>query len=118
MPYTMFVDGFALWGKGNKSFYSMLGAYTTMGNIPIHARHTQNAQHVTNLSEMGANAVQAAEVLTGDMRKLFFGVEFNNESTGEDFILHCNALAFIGDMPQQALNAGVKRHTNKRSCRE
>ncbi|RPA76474.1 hypothetical protein BJ508DRAFT_311096 [Ascobolus immersus RN42] len=117
IPYTMFVNGFALWGKGNASYYSMLGAYTTLGNIPAFMRRQQNAQNVTHLSEMGAAVQQCAEVLSTDSKALFFGTEVQLPSRSRPTIIHANIIAFVGDMIQQSLSCGIRRVLNKRSCR-
>lgn len=64
----------------------------------------------------GSNFEEVISSLTG-LRKLDGGVDVRL-SDGSIISLVMPCISFIGDMPQQNDNAGIKRPTGKRSCRQ
>lgn len=115
IPTMSFVDGFALFGKGTGSYFSMMGVYMCPANFNISMRSSIINQFPLCLGSMGMELPTIAETLADAHQALAGGLEV--QIHGERVLICSFELAKIGDMPQQNANAGVRSQKAVVCCR-
>ena len=111
-PYQLFIDGFGLY----RSMYrSLMGIYMIPACLSMAERSKRTNIYSITLGPHGSNFHDVISSL-GALRDLDKGIEVDID--GQRTTVVAFALAFLGDMPQQNDNAGFKRPTAIRSCRQ
>jgi hypothetical protein len=111
-PYQLFIDGFGLY----RSMYrSLMGIYMIPACLSMIERSKMSNIYSITLGPHGSNFHDVISSL-GALRDLDKSIEIDID--GQKTTVVAFALAFLGDMPQQNDNAGFKRPTAIRSCRQ
>jgi hypothetical protein len=114
IPYQLFIDGFGLY----RSVYrSLMGIYLIPACLQASERAKISNVYPLTLGPHGSNFPDVISSLTG-LTALDQGMELDITGTGQRVRISAFCLAFLGDMPQQQDNAGFKRPTAVRSCRQ
>lgn len=108
LPYQLFIDGFGLY---RNMYRSVMGIYLIPAGLSSAGRAKSCNLYTITLGPHGTNFEDVIASLT-QLNDLDKGLSVDD---GQYLLAFC--LAFLGDMPQQADNAGVRRPTAMRSCR-
>lgn len=94
LPTTQFSDGFALFGKGTASYFSMLGIYITPANLSCSQRELLINQYPLALGPMGTDLDAATSCIGPGSRKLAWGIQIR--VNGENILLVSFDMGKIG----------------------
>jgi hypothetical protein len=111
VPFLCFIDGFGLY---RNMYRSLVGVYLTLASMNLEDRCRRKN---TFLLTFGPHASSFNQVITAikALPHLDKGMELMVR--GEPKLVCAYTLAFTGDMPQQQENAGFKRQSANRGCR-
>lgn len=111
LPYMCFIDGFGLY---RNMYRSLMGIYLILAGMNVYDRTKRANVFPITLGPHGANFEDVIEALQS-LQVLDKGVKITVK--GEEVFLCAFVLAFLGDMPQQNDNVGIKRQNADRGCR-
>ena len=112
LPYLLFVDDFGV----HRNMYRALKAFYLIPACLDYQERRKLANVFTlSLGPHGAKIEEVVEAFSKPIRILDSGVDL--EINGNMEAVWSFAMSFLGDMPQQADNAGFMRHTAKMGCR-
>lgn len=114
IPYMLFSDGFGLY---RNMYRSLMGVYLIPAGFSSSARSKQSGVFPITLGPHGSEFSEViSRIAKGGLSDLDEGTEIH--LNGEKILLTVHGLAFLGDMPQQNMNAGSMSPTAKSSCRQ
>jgi hypothetical protein len=112
LPLLTFIDGFGLY---RNTYRTLMGMYFNFGSLSFQER-TRRANVVPiTLGPHGSNFSDVVDALKS-LRPLDAGVEVELRP-GEKILLCAFTMAYIGDMPQQQKNSGMKTQRANCGCR-
>ena len=112
LPFQLFIDDFGV----HRNMYRALKAfYWIPANLAYEERRKIANVFTLSLGPHGAAIGDVVEAFAESIRELDRGCLLN--INGEDWMVCAFTLAFLGDIPQQADNAGFLRHTANLGCR-
>jgi hypothetical protein len=112
LPLLTFIDGFGLY---RNAYRTLMGMYFNFGSLSFQER-TRRANVVPlTLGPHGSNFSDVVDALKS-LRPLDAGVEVELHP-GEKILLCAFTMAYIGDMPQQQKNSGMKTQRANCGCR-
>ena len=111
-PYLLFVDDFGI----HRNMYRALKAfYLIPACLGYDERRKLANVFTVTLGPHGADIDNVIESLRQPIRELDSGLEL--DINGKNSKVVAFVMTFLGDMPQQADNAGFLRHTATKGCR-
>ena len=112
LPYLLFVDDFGV----HRNMYRALKAFYLIPACLDYDERRKLANVFTlSLGPHGANIKDVVEAFSRPLRQLDRSTDL--EVNGITTTVWAFAITFLGDMPQQADNAGFMRHSAKMGCR-
>ena len=112
LPYLLFIDDFGI----HRNMYRALKAfYLIPACLPFDERRKLANIFTLTLGPHGANINDVVEAFRRPIQELDHGTRL--EISGQEQAVWAFGMTLLGDMPQQADNAGFLRHTAKRGCR-
>ena len=114
VPYQLFIDGFGLY---RNMYRSLVGFYLIPAGLRASQRCRRKNVYMLTFGPHGTNFHDVVEALAPGLSMLDRGIDINIPSLYGTVRVVASCLAFIGDMPQQNDNAGIKRPTATKSCR-
>nr|KMM66395.1 hypothetical protein CPAG_02734 [Coccidioides posadasii RMSCC 3488] len=113
LPYQLFIDGFGLY---RNMYRSLMGFYMIPAGMKSTERAKRNNVYTITFGPHGTNFPDVIEALEPGLALLDKGIDVDIPSEGVTRVIS-SCLCFLGDMPQQNANAGIKGPTATRSCR-
>ncbi|OJD24751.1 hypothetical protein ACJ73_03882, partial [Blastomyces percursus] len=112
LPYQLFIDGFGLY----RNMYRSLMGFSMIPALRAVERSKRNNIFTLTFGPHGTNFPNAIAALSYGLSILDCkGVMVD---IGEEKVrVVASCIAFLGDMPQQSSNAGIKGPTARRACR-
>lgn len=111
LPFLHFIDAFGLY---RNMYRSLLGFYLIFAGLSAHHRAQRRNVLTLGLGPHGVKFEDAVAVLQPALAALDSGMEMEIE--GRKVFVSAFPQAYIGDMPQQADNAGLKRQNAMLPC--
>lgn len=112
LPYFLFIDDFGV----HRNMYRALKAFYLIPACLEYSERRKLANVFTlSLGPHGAKIEDVVEAFSRPVQKLDRGVQL--DINGEMTTVWAFAITFLGDMPQQADNAGFMRHSARMGCR-
>ena len=112
LPFLTFIDGFGLY---RNTYRTLMGMYFILAGLPFHERARRANVFPFTIGPHGSNF---SDVVDGvrSLATLDRGVEVEIPGMGKVMLL-AFPIAFIGDMPQQQKNSGMKTQRVYLGCR-
>ena len=112
LPFLTFIDGFGLY---RNTYRTLMGMYFILAGLPFHERARRANVFPFTIGPHGSNF---SDVVDGvrSLATLDRGVEVEIPGMGKVMLL-AFPIAFIGDMPQQQKNSGMKTQRAHLGCR-
>ncbi|EFW13347.1 conserved hypothetical protein [Coccidioides posadasii str. Silveira] len=113
IPFQLFIDGFGLY---RNMYRNITGFYMIPAGLNDSERRRRNNVYTIALGPHATNFPDVVEALAPGLQAVERG--FDIVVTGEGTVrVIAPCIAYLGDMPQQNDNAGIKRPTATVSCR-
>jgi len=112
VPLLTFIDGFGIY---RNSYRSLMGMYVINAALTYLERTRRANVLPLTLGPHGSNFADVCAALEGNLAPLEKGMELKIK--GQDVFVSVFTLTYIGDMPQQQVNAGCKTQRANLGCR-